>query len=64
MFGVNAISCQSVANRRSPVFAVYALRITLYDTNLFVANAPPTNQSSRTFKYLSTAASTENSMAR
>jgi len=42
MFGVNAISYQSVANRQSPISAVYALRITLYDTNLFVADATPT----------------------
>jgi hypothetical protein len=43
MFGVNAISYQSVANRQSLSSAVYALRITLYDTNLFGAYAPPTN---------------------
>jgi hypothetical protein len=29
----------------SPLAAVYALRITLYDTNLFGADAPPTDQS-------------------
>jgi hypothetical protein len=32
-------------SRQLPVAAIYALRITLYDTNLFGAYAPPTNYS-------------------